>query len=357
VNFTSDNATAACAPVLAAIAEAGSGRANAYGNDAWTRRAEAALNALFEREVAAFPVATGTAANALALAALSPPWGRIFCHRWAHIEVDECGAPAFFTGGATLAPLDGADGRIAPESLARALAEGRAGDVHASQPAALSLSQATECGTIYEVEQVAALAEIAHRHGLAVHMDGARFANAVAALGCTPAELTWRAGVDALSFGATKNGCWAAEAVVFFDPARAAGFEYRRKRAGHLVSKQRLISAQLAAYCADEVWLANARHANACAARLGDELVRRAGARLAHPLQANEVFVHLAPKVARAMQAAGVGFHDWPASGPDVYRLVCAFDTDPAEVERAVDVAAAAYRSEQSHDERAATSC
>ncbi|MEQ9642501.1 MAG: beta-eliminating lyase-related protein [Alphaproteobacteria bacterium] len=347
MNFHSDNAAGACEAVMRALHDANAGAAVAYGDDPWTAKAQAALNDLFEREVAAFPVATGTAANALALSVLAPPYGKVYCHRFAHIEEDECGAPEFYSGGAKLGLLDGPDGRIPVEALAETLAAAAIGGVHHAQPAAISLTQATECGTVYELDQVCALAEVAHRYGLAVHMDGARFANAVAALGCTPAELTWKAGIDVLSFGATKNGAWAAEAVVFFDPGTAGDFAYRRKRAGHLLSKMRLISAQLVAYCDEAVWRANAAHANAMARRLGDGLVAQAGARLAHPLQINEVFVALSEKVAQGMLDGGVGFHGWPTSGSDVHRLVCAFNTDPADVDRAIAIAAAAHQAPQ----------
>src|SRR6185312_1799022 len=241
---------------------------------------------------AVFPVATGTAANALALAALTPPWGAIYCHEAAHIQSDECGAPEFFAAGAKLLPLAGEDAKLMPATVEAALLE--RGVVHHVQPSALSISQATEAGTLYRPAEIAALGALARRHGLALHMDGARFANAVAALGCAPADLTWRAGVDALSFGATKNGALAAEAVIFFDPAKAADLAYRRKRAGHLFSKMRFLSAQLDAYLADGLWLRNARHANAMAARLGQGLARLPGARLVHPVEANEVFVELA---------------------------------------------------------------
>jgi threonine aldolase len=268
----------------------------------------------------------------------------VLCHRHAHIQEDECGAPTFYTGGATLQLLDGPDGKIAADALAAALAAAPFGVEHHAQPAALSLSQASECGTVYTPDEVAALSQAAKARGLAVHMDGARLANAVAALDCAPADVTWRAGVDVLSFGATKNGAWAAEAVVFFDPARAGDFKYRRKRGGHLVSKMRLLSAQLTAYARNGVWLKNARHANACARRMADGLVAQAGGRLAHPTQANEVFVALAPPVLQALREHEVQFHPWPGAGPDVIRVVTAFNTDPADVDRLVEIAAAAHQ-------------
>jgi len=266
MNFRSDNVTGVAPEILAALAAANAGSAAAYGEDAVTKRLAQRFAALFEHAVEVFPVATGTAANALALATLVPSWGVIYCHEAAHIQVDECGAPEFFAGGAKLLPLAGDDAKLRPEVVERAI--GGQGVVHHAQPAAISISEATEAGTLYRPEEIAALGALARRHGLALHMDGARFANAVAALGCSPAELSWRAGVDALSFGATKNGALAAEAVIFFDPAKVKGFAYRRKRGGHLLSKMRFLSAQLEAYLADDLWLANARHANAMAARL-----------------------------------------------------------------------------------------
>ncbi|HEY0283223.1 MAG TPA: beta-eliminating lyase-related protein, partial [Rhizomicrobium sp.] len=203
---------------------------------------------LFEHELDAFPVISGTAANALALAALVPPHGAIFCHSESHIAVDECGAPEFFTHGAKLVPLEGENGKLVPETLERALGRFQKGFVHHVQPAALSLTQSTELGTVYRPGEIAALSALAHAHGMTVHMDGARFANALATLGCSPADATWRAGVNAISFGATKNGALGAEAVIFFGSAEARDFEYRRKKAGHLLSKMRFVSAQLDAY-------------------------------------------------------------------------------------------------------------
>ena len=286
-----------------------------------------------------FPVVTGTAANALALAVLAPPWGTVFCHEHAHVEEDECGAPEFYTGGAKVVPLAGACGRIAPETLEAAVGRFRVGFEHHPQPAAVSLTQATEWGTVYQAEEIAAIAEVAGRHDLALHMDGARFANAVAHLGCAPADVTWRAGVDVLCFGATKNGAMAAEAVVFFQPDQAAEFRYRRKRGGHLISKMRYLSAQLEAYLADDLWLRNATHANAMASRLGAGLEAVPGARLVCPVQGNEVFVQLLSEVADGLLDQGYFFHPWRQAGENGYRLVTAFDTDPADVDRLIAAA------------------
>jgi threonine aldolase len=332
VNFSSDNVSGAAPEILEALVRAAEGSVPSYGADPITLRVERRLAELFEHEVAAFPVATGTAANALALATLTPPWGAVYAHADSHVEVDECGAPEFYTGGAKLVLLPGADGKIAASDLAARLPAGK-GVVHHVQPAAVSLTQATEAGTVYTPAEVGAIAEAAKRHGLAVHMDGARFANAVVSLGCSPAELTWRAGVDALSFGATKNGALAAEAVVFFDKARAQEFAFRRKRAGHLFSKMRFLSAQLDAYLEGELWRRNAAHANRAAARLAKGLGELPAARLRHPVQANEVFVELPEAVIGGLAADGFRFYRWPDERSLCIRLVTSFNTADADVE------------------------
>jgi len=339
MNFSSDNAAGIAPEILAALAAANDGRAMAYGNDAVSERLAVALADCFETKLAAFPVATGTAANALALATLSPPWGLIYCHRHAHVEEDEAGAPEFFSAGAKLHLLDGDHGKFDAGTLAGALATAGVGVEHHPQPAAVTVTQATESGTCYGPDEIAAIAQVTHDHGLKLHVDGARFANAVAFLGCSPADLTWRAGVDVLSFGATKNGAMAAEAVVFFDPDLAGEMRFRRKRAGHLFSKMRFLSAQLEAYLADDAWLRYARHANACARALAEGLAALPGAGLVHPVEANEVFIRLPEPVIAGMQADGVLFHPWAPDGPGAVRLVTAFDTDPADVDAAIAVA------------------
>ncbi len=337
MDFRSDNVAGASPEILAALAAANGGTASAYGADEITARLEARFRELFEHEVAVFPVATGTAANALALATLTPPWGVIYCHEEAHAAIDECGAPEFFSGGGKIVTLPGADGKIAPDTVAARLTE--RGFVHHAQPAAITISQTTEAGTLYRPPELAALGDFAHRHGMARHVDGARVGNAVAALGCAPADITWRAGVDALSFGATKNGALAAEAVVFFDPEKARELGYRRKRAGHLVSKMRFLSAQLEAYLADGLWLRNARHANRMAARLGSGLARQKAARLRHPVEANEVFVELPERVIRALDAQGFRFYRWGGAEATCLRLVASFATREDEVDRFIAAA------------------
>ncbi len=286
------------------------------------------------------PVATGTAANALALATFTPPWGSIYCHVGAHINVAECGAPDFYSGGARLCALDGAQGKLSPAAVESAIQ--REGDVHANQPAAISISQATEIGTVYRTGEVAALGEAARRHRMVLHVDGARFANAVVSSGKSAAELTWKAGVDALSFGATKNGCMAAEAIVLFHPERASDLAYRRKRGGHLISKSRFLAAQLDAYLTDDLWLRNARHANAAARRLATGLERVLNIAPAAPVEANQIFIALGAPVAMALRAAGFLFYDWPGIGDAGARLVTSWDTSDEAIDAFVAAAARA---------------
>ncbi len=335
-NFGSDNVTPASPEVMDALAAANTGSLHSYGDDPHTERLTALASALFETELTIYPVTTGTAANALALSVLTPPYGAVYCHETAHIATDECGAPEFYTGGAKLIGLPGADGKILPGQLDAPLRHAATMGVHHVRPAALSLTQSTEWGTVYTPGEVQALSAAAHAAGLGVHMDGSRLANAVAHLGCSPAEITWKAGVDVLCLGATKNGAMAAEAVIFFDPARAAGFESRRKRAGHLWSKMRFFSVQLTAYLQDGLWLRNARHANAMAARLAAGLVRLPGVRLVQAAQANELFVAMPDPLIEALLAEGFEFYRWAAPAgvsEPVIRLVTAFCTEAADVD------------------------
>lgn len=332
MNFCSDNTTGAAPEVLAAIAAANDGAAMPYGDDRLSRRVEARIADLFETEADVFLVATGTAANALALSVMAPPYGAVFCHAEAHVECDECGAPEFYTGGAKLVLLESADGKIRAEDLGDALGASDHG-VHHVQEAAVSLTQATEAGTVYSPDEVGGIAELAHGHGLKVHMDGARFANAVASLGCSPAEASWRAGVDILSFGASKNGALAAEAVVIFDRTLSATFAYRRKRGGHLFSKMRFLAAQFDAYLEDGLWLRNAAHANAMAARLAEGLAGVPGAAMGNRIEANEIFVTLPEPVIAGLESDGFLFYRWPGEGSTMLRLVTAFNTRPEDVE------------------------
>jgi threonine aldolase len=341
MNFASDNTAGIDPQILAAIADANSGYARGYGNDDWTQAVERRLAEVFERAVAAFLVPTGTAANALALAQVCPPWGVVFCHADSHIATDECGAPEFFGAGLKLVGLSGDGAKIAPQTLTAALAGYGGHAPHQMVASALSITQASEAGTIYRAGEIAALADIAHGRGLALHMDGARFANALTRLNASPAELTWRAGVDVLSFGATKGGALAAEAVVFFDPARAAFFAERRKRAGHLLSKHRFIAAQFSAYLAGDRWLTLARRANAMADLLAERLAA-AGLKPVWPVEANIVFIAVPRALELKLKAAGATYYVRPSEGlalgsDDVLiRLVASFNTGAAEVERFV---------------------
>ncbi len=341
ISFASDNAAPAAPEMLDAIAAANRGHVHSYGEDPWTRDLAARAASVFERELAIFPVATGTAANSLALATLVPPFGAVICHEHAHIHTDECGAPEFYSGGAKLLALPGQAGKLSAAAIAPVVEHAATMGVHASEPRAVSITQATEWGTTYRLDEIAAVAEAAQAHGLRLHMDGARLANAIAHLGCSPAEATWKAGVDVLSFGATKNGALAAEAVIFFDPALAAGFEYRRKRAGQLWSKLRFMSAQLLALLTDDLWLRHGRTANAMATRLGDGIARLPGASLVQKVEANEVFAAL-PEMVAAGLAKKFDFYPWPAPPGErrpVVRLVTSYATTSAEVDAFMDEA------------------
>jgi threonine aldolase len=326
--FYSDNTATACEEILEAIRAANVGHAKAYGDDEWTRRLDAAFSAFFDTEVRAFAVATGTAANSLALATLCPPYGAIFAHEEAHIVRDECGAPEFFSGGARVISVPGEHGRLPLEALRTAL-DANPPSVHTLQPAAISLTQATELGTAYRPAEVRELAALAHERGLKVHMDGARLANALLYLDCPPAEMTWRAGVDVLSFGATKNGALSAEAVVCFDSKLARDLELRRKRAGHLLSKSRYVAAQLLAYLETGVWRRNAQRANRLAARIG----QAAGSALLHPVEANEVFVHLGDAGKDRLRSQGFAFYDWGPNHSGEARFVVSWDQEEREVD------------------------
>jgi threonine aldolase len=352
MNFASDNGAGVAPEILEAIAASSRVNAPAYGADAYTVRAQAALSEIFETEISAFLVATGTAANALALSTLAEPWEAVFCHEEAHVHDDECGAPEFFTGGAKLVGIPGEGGKITPAAFSETLERFPRGLVKSSQPGALSLSQATEAGTVYRRGEVAELCEIAHAAGVRVHMDGARFANALRFLALSPADMTWRAGVDALSFGATKNGALACEAVIFFDARRAADFAYRRKRAGQTLSKGRFLGAQMEAYLKDGLWLRLAERANGAARQLSKRLVHEGGLRLAWPTEVNEVFVVAPNPTVASWKAAGARIYEWPTrsvaldqapgDGESLVRLVTSFETEQSEIDRLLDLCAAA---------------
>ncbi len=341
MNFLSVYGYGSWPEIIASLGRASEGPAPSYCDDPLTARVQDRLARLFEHDVAIFPVISGTAANALALATLCPPHGAVFCHAESHIAVDECGAPEFFTHGAKLVLIEGEDAKVTPQALEHALAHFLKGFVHHVQPAVLSLTQSTELGTVYTPAEIAALSEMAHAHGMKVHMDGARFANALAHLSVGPADVTWRAGVDALSFGATKNGALGAEAVVFFDRANVKDFEYRRKKAGHLLSKMRFVSAQLDAYLEGDGWLRAAALANTLARRLETGLRHVKAARIAHPVEANAVFVSLPDADVKRLRDGGAAFYDWgpPVGGRTLFRLVTSFATPVEAVDRFVELA------------------
>ena len=343
MRFGSDNSFGVPEQMLDALAAANGGTMASYGDDEISKAVERRLGEIFECDVKIFLVATGTAANALSLSAISPPYGAILCHPESHIVVDECGAPEFYTGGAKLVGVPGNDGKIDTGNL-KAIVDGFvAGEQHQVQLAALSLTQATEAGTVYTTSEIAALTEIARSRLMKVHMDGARFANAVVSGAGTPAELTWKAGVDVLSFGATKNGAIGAEAIVLFDRALADDVMFRRKRGGHLISKSRFVAAQFDAYLRDGLWLTLARHANGMARRLGEGIAHSSSARLAYPVEANEVFAILPRPVHESLQAAGAYYYEWPGAGPSgeravgpdeiLIRLVTSFETPESDVD------------------------
>ncbi len=345
MNFASDNTAMVAPQIIAAIARANEGFALGYGADDCTKRVEQRFAEIFKCEVAVFLVPTGTAANALALAQLTPPWGAVLCHAESHIATDECGAPEFFGGGIKLVGLPGEAGKIGAETLKHALEATNWGAPHHVTPSVLSLSQATESGTIYQPHQIRELAAIAHTHGLAVHIDGARLSNALARMNVSPDEATWKSGVDVLSFGATKGGALAAEAIVFFDPARGADMPARRKRGGQLLSKHRFIAAQMEAYLADDLWLNLARHANAMADRLSNGLAA-AGFAPVWPVEANEVFAALPARICDRLKAAGASFYPWTTdclpkdtvveADATLVRLVTSFATKTGEVDEFV---------------------
>ncbi|RWO81620.1 low specificity L-threonine aldolase [Mesorhizobium sp.] len=343
MNFASDNWAGAHPSIAAGLSAHAGGFSTAYGDGALDEAAYQRFNEIFEREVAVFFVATGTAANSLSLTAYNKSGGISFCHRESHVIEDECGAPEYFTGGSRLHAVDGALGKIDPNDLDRAVGRFAPEIVHSGRPMAVSITQSTEVGTIYTLNEIARISAIAKHHKLPLHMDGARFANALVALETTPAEMTWKGGVDILSFGATKNGCWCAEAIVLFDLDRARELAFLRKRAAQLFSKSRFIAAQFEAYFQDDLWLDTARHANAMAARLAALIEDSPSARLAWLPQANEVFAVMKKAKAERVLLAGAAFYDWHKPhdfdghiGEDeaLYRFVTSFATTEEEVDR-----------------------
>ena len=336
MNFCSDNVAGVCPEILAALMAANQGSAPSYGDDEITGGLTRRFAEIFEHEVTVFPLVTGTAANALALGTLVPPSGIVYCHEGAHILSDEVRRGGVLRWRRRLVAIGSARWENCGGAACGRMADGK-GMVRGMQPSAISLTQATEAGTVYRPEEIGAIAEVARGRGLKLHMDGARFANAVAHLKATPAEITWKAGIDALSFGATKNGAMAAEALIFFDASLAADCAFRRLRGGHLLSKMRFISAQLEAYLADDLWLRNARHANAMASRLATGLADLPGVTLRYRVEANEVFAELPDAMTAHLLARGFQFHRWDGN---CIRLVTAFNTAASDVDALVRAAA-----------------
>ncbi|MBB3214697.1 threonine aldolase [Herbaspirillum sp. Sphag1AN] len=329
--FSSDNIAGASPEIIEAIVASNQGQVSSYGTDQASARIEQRLAELFECDVSVFLVPTGTAANALCLSVMSPSWGNIYCHPGSHINNDECGAPEFYTGGAKLVTIDGVAAKIDTAALAKA-ARTKVGDVHSTQPSCVSITQATELGSVYSVDEVRAIGDICTSSSLGLHMDGSRFANALVHLQCSPADITWKAGVKALSFGATKNGVPGAEAIVLFDQRLATELAYRRKRAGHLFSKMRFLTAQIDAYLQNDLWLRNARQANAMAQRLVNGLLQMRGVDVMGPRQSNIVFCRLPAALTAGLLEAGFHFyHDrWE---PGVARFVTSFATTTNDID------------------------
>ncbi len=322
--FASDNTAAICPEAWAALAEANEEAAASYGEDRWTQRVCAQVREIFETDCETFFVFNGTAANSLALAQLCRPFHSVLCHEHSHIETDECGAPGFFSGGSKLLRVSGANGRIDLAEAAGVIARQR--DLHSPKPHVISVTQATELGTVYKPAELDAIAAFAKKHALLVHMDGARFANAIASLGCQPKAITWERGVDVLTFGGTKNGTAVGELVVFFDRELACEFDYRAKQGAQLASKMRFIAAPWAGLLSDDVWLKNARHANDAAKKLAEEL----GAGLVFPREASAIFLRLPEEKVAQLQACG--WHFYKFIEPDIYRLMCSWSVTERDI-------------------------
>ncbi|MFD2204080.1 threonine aldolase family protein [Kiloniella antarctica] len=337
-NFASDNVTGVAPEIMDAILRANDEHAAmSYGADNWTDRLNEKASAIFEKDVSVFPVISGTAANVLPISFLTPPYGAIYCHETAHINTDECNASEFYTGGAKLIPLSGVHGKFTADSLSAGIF-GKGVPRH-SQPALVSITQTTEAGTLYSLNEISEITAVAHNHGLKVHMDGARFANSVAGLGVSPAEMTWKSGVDVLSFGATKNGAMGAELVVFFNKVDTRELEHRRVRGGHFLSKMRFVSAQLSAYLDNDLWLRNANHANAMATRIAENLQKNPSISFVHPVEANILFIRMPRGLVCDLKAAGFEFYEMSTDDPTLVRLVLSFNSRIEDVDNFTKIA------------------
>ena len=335
IKFASDNVAGACPEVLNAVIEANDGDSTPYGNDQISTELQDKFSEIFEKEVIVFPTASGTAANALALSTMTPSFGNIYCHKLSHINTDECGAPEFYTGGGKLVTLQGIKGKITADELDEAIT-GK-GIVHHTQPSSVSITQVCETGEVYQLDEIKKISDVAHKHNLNMHMDGARFANALVSLDVTPAEMTWKSGIDVLSFGATKNGCLAAEAIIFFKKDLVRNVAFLMKRAGHLLSKMRFVSAQLDAYITNDVWLKNARHANKMGKRLSEGLNNYSDINLSYPTDANEVFATFPRNKIEHLNSQGYTINEDEWNGKAV-RLVTAWNTKDNDVDEFLEI-------------------
>ena len=335
VKFASDNVAGACPEVLDAVIKANEGDSTPYGNDQISTELQDKFSEIFEKEVIVFPTASGTAANALALSTMTPSFGNIYCHKLSHINTDECGAPEFYTGGGKLVTLQGVKGKITANELDESIAG--AGIVHHTQPSSVSITQVCETGEVYQLDEIKKISDVTHKHNLNMHMDGARFANALVSLDCSPAEMTWKSGIDVLSFGATKNGCLAAEAIIFFKKDLVGNTAFLMKRAGHLLSKMRFVSAQLDAYISNDVWLKNARHANKMGKRLSEGLNNHSDINLSYPTEANEVFATFPRNKIDHLNSEGYTINEDEWDGKAV-RLVTSWNTKVSDIERFLNI-------------------
>ena len=332
--FASDNVTPACPEVMEAINQANIGNIESYGHDKWSKVLDNKFSELFEKDVKVFTAVTGTAANSLALSSITPSYGNIYCHKISHINVDECGAPEFFTGGAKLITIDGDDGKFNSDELKKNIRG--SGVVHNTQPASVSITQSCETGVIYKLDEILKINQVAKENGMKIHMDGARFSNAIASLKKSPAEATWKLGIDVLTFGGTKNGCMDAEAIIFFNPSDVNNFQYLQKRSGQLLSKTRFLSSQLDAYITDGLWLRNATHANDMARKLSEKLSKINSFELTYPTESNEIFIKMPKNIQDHLNNEG-----YSAIPDDLFdgsvRFVTAWNTNLNDIENLIN--------------------
>ena len=335
IKFASDNVAGACPEVLDAVIKANEGDSTPYGNDQISTELQDKFSEIFEKEVIVFPTASGTAANALALSTMTPSFGNIYCHKLSHINTDECGAPEFYTGGGKLVTLQGVKGKITANELDESITG--AGIVHHTQPSSVSITQVCETGEVYQLDEIKKISDVTHKHNLNMHMDGARFANALVSLDCSPAEMTWKSGIDVLSFGATKNGCLAAEAIIFFKKDLVGNTAFLMKRAGHLLSKMRFVSAQLDAYITNDVWIKNARRANDMGKKLSEGLNNHSDINLSYPTEANEIFATFPRNKIDNLNSEGYTINEDEWDGKAV-RLVTAWNTKDNDVDEFLEI-------------------